>query len=71
MVLAVVRCFNCEHLIVKFFGAPKSEQLFTTETHACKVKDLVLPYYEMTKERDCDRFQESKGWVKYEHLFDD
>ena len=54
--------------MVRFFGRPKSEQLFATETHACKLKNQILSYSEMTKERECDLFQESKRWVKYEHL---
>lgn len=63
----MVRCWNCEHLGRTYSGKPTNEKLFEKELRKCKVKGMVFEHYsDITKERECKDYKESKHKIRYE-----
>ena len=67
----MVRCWNCEHLIKVYSGKPTNEKLFEKELRKCRVKGIIFERYnDITKERECKDYKESKHKIKYEVIID-
>jgi len=65
----MVRCWNCEHLGRTYSGKPSNEKLFEKELRKCKVKGIVFERYnDITIERECEDYKESKHKIKYEEI---
>jgi len=56
----MVQCWNCEHLITAYSGKVATGKLFEKELRKWKVKGIVLGYYEIREERECEGFEQSK-----------
>jgi len=60
----MVKCWNCKHLITACSGKVAKGKRFEKELRKCKVKGIVLGYYEIREERECEDFEQSKRWPK-------
>ena len=63
----MVKCWNCKHLIPAYSGKVAKGKLFEKELRKCKVKGIVLGYYEIREEGECEDFGRrpttSRSWV--------
>jgi len=65
----MVKCWNCEHLIVAYSGAPANERLFEKELRKCTVRGVVFESRrDITEEHECENYREAKNIVKYEDV---
>jgi len=65
----MIKCWNYEHLIRIYSGKPRKGKLFENEFRKCIVKRIVLERYnDITKERECEDYKESKHKIKYEEI---
>jgi hypothetical protein len=50
-------------------GEPANEKLFERELRKCEVKGIVFERYsDITEERECEDYKESKHKMKYEEM---
>ena len=52
----MVKCRNCKRLITAYSGKVAKGKLFEKEFRKCWVKGIVLGYYEVREERECEAF---------------
>jgi hypothetical protein len=65
----MVKCWNCQHLIITYAGTPVSERLFEKELRKCPVRGVVFgSRRDITEEHECEDYREAKNKIKYEQV---
>ena len=65
----MVKCWNCEHLIVAYSGAPANGQLFDKELRKCTARGVVFESRsDITAEHACENYREAQNIVRYEDV---